>query len=98
MLPDVTTPAAVFIAFFDAQRRDDYLALSARLRDAGVACEMFPDAKKLGAQLKYADAHGFSRGPLSPVQTNGIPTRYRSKRWQRKNRNKCPIHTMLPVI
>ena len=59
MLPDITTPAEVFIAFFETQRRDDYLTLSAKLRDAGIACEMFPDAKKLGAQLKYADAHGF---------------------------------------
>ena len=59
LLPDVATPAPVFIAYFDADFRDDYLKLSARLRSAGIANEIFPDAKKLGAQLKYADAHGF---------------------------------------
>lgn len=59
LLPDAKTPAPVFIAYFDASHRDDYLALSARLRDAGIANEVFPDAKKLGVQLKYADGHGF---------------------------------------
>jgi histidyl-tRNA synthetase len=59
LLPDVATPAPVFIAYFDTDHRDDYLKLSARLRDAGIANEIYPDAKKLGVQLKYADAHGF---------------------------------------
>lgn len=59
LLADVATPAPVFIAYFDADHRDDYLKLSARLRDAGIANETYPDAKKLGVQLKYAGAHGF---------------------------------------
>lgn len=59
LLPDAKTPAPVFIAYFDADRRDDYLRLSARLREAGIANEIYPDAKKLGVQLKYADARGF---------------------------------------
>ena len=59
LLPDAATPAPVFIAYFDADRRDDYLKLSARLRDAGISNEIYPDPKKLGAQLKYADGHGF---------------------------------------
>ncbi|MEL6107002.1 MAG: histidine--tRNA ligase [Planctomycetota bacterium] len=59
LLPNAKTPAPVFIAFFDAQRRDDYLRLSAKLRQAGIANEVYPDAKKLGVQLKYADARGF---------------------------------------
>lgn len=59
LLDDVATPAPVFIAYFDADHRDDYLKMSARLRDAGIANEIYPDAKKLGVQLKYASAHGF---------------------------------------
>lgn len=59
LLPNATTTAPVFIAYFDAAHRDDYLALSAKLRDAGIANEVYPDAKKLGVQLKYADSHGF---------------------------------------
>ncbi|MCO8122399.1 histidine--tRNA ligase [Stieleria sp. TO1_6] len=59
LLPDAKTPAPVFLAYFDPDHRDDYLKLSARLRDAGIANEIYPDAKKLGVQLKYADSHGF---------------------------------------
>ncbi|OYP35075.1 histidine--tRNA ligase [Rhodopirellula sp. MGV] len=59
LLGDAKTPAGVFIAYFDADRRDDYLKLSATLRAHGIANEIYPDPKKLGAQLKYADGHGF---------------------------------------
>jgi len=59
LLPDAATPAGVFIAYFDSEHRDDYLTLAARLREAGIANEIYPDPKKLGVQLKYADNHGF---------------------------------------
>ena len=59
MLPDAATPAPVLIAYFDADHRDNYLRLSAQLREAGIANEVFPDPKKLSVQLKYADSHGF---------------------------------------
>lgn len=59
LLPDAATPAPVFIAYFDAAHRDDYLKLSRNLRDAEISNEIYPDPKKLGAQLKYADGHGF---------------------------------------
>ena len=60
LLPTAATPAPVFIPFFEANRRDDYLRLAANLRAAGINTEVYPDAKKLGAQLKYADNHGFT--------------------------------------
>lgn len=50
--------APVLMTMFDSSRRDDYLALSARLRSAGIGIEMYPDDRKLGAQLKYADRRG----------------------------------------
>jgi histidyl-tRNA synthetase len=59
MLPKASTPAEVFIPFFDASRLSDYLRLAARLRAAGFGVEVFPDPKKLGQQLKYADRRGF---------------------------------------
>ncbi|MCH2594406.1 MAG: histidine--tRNA ligase [Pirellulales bacterium] len=58
-LEDVQTPADVFLPFFDTQRRNDYLSLAARLRAAGIATEFYPDPKKLGKQLQYADRRGF---------------------------------------
>ncbi len=60
LLPTASTPAPVFVAYFDQARRDDYLRLAANLRRAGIGAEVYPDAKKLGAQLRYADSHGFS--------------------------------------
>ena len=59
LLPAVATPAPVLIPFFDANRCHDYLRLGTELRRRGVACEMYPEPKKLGQQLKYADEKGF---------------------------------------
>ncbi len=60
MLAKVRTPAPVFIAYFDGERLCDYLALAAQIRAAGIGVEVFPEPKKLGQQLKYADSRGFS--------------------------------------
>lgn len=55
----VRTPAPVFVAFFDKDRLNDYISLAAAVRSAGIGVEVFPDAKKLGQQLQYADKRGF---------------------------------------
>ena len=49
----------MFIPYFDSSRLHDYLKLAAALRAAGIGVEVFPDPKKLGQQLKYADRRGF---------------------------------------
>ena len=49
----------MFIPYFDRQRLTDYLQLASVLRSAGIGCELYPEAKKLGQQLKYADSRGF---------------------------------------
>jgi histidyl-tRNA synthetase len=59
MLPQATTPAQVFFPFFDKTRLADYLRLAAQLRVAGLGVELYPEPKKLGQQLKYADRRGF---------------------------------------
>ncbi|GIW98926.1 MAG: histidine--tRNA ligase [Pirellulaceae bacterium] len=59
MLPAVHTPAAVFIPYFDADRLASYLQLARVLRNEGLGVEVYPDPKKLGAQLKYAVQRGF---------------------------------------
>lgn len=59
MLPKTATPAQVFIPYFEADRLHDYLKLAAQLRSAGLAVELYPEPKKLGQQLKYADRRGF---------------------------------------
>lgn len=59
MIEQVRTPAPVLIPFFDKQRLGDYLRLAAHLREEGIGVEVYPDPKKLGQQLKYADNRGF---------------------------------------
>jgi histidyl-tRNA synthetase len=65
MLPATRTPAPVMIAYFDAARLNDYVRLASHLRQHGVGCELYPEAKKLGAQLKYADQRGFRIGIIA---------------------------------
>ena len=59
LLPKVRTAAPVLIAFFDKDRLDDYQRLAAMVRGAGIGAEVYPDPKKLGQQLQYADKRGF---------------------------------------
>jgi histidyl-tRNA synthetase len=59
MLSQVATPAPVFLPFFAAGRLGDYLRLAAQLRQAGIGVEFYPEPKRLGQQLKYADRRGF---------------------------------------
>jgi histidyl-tRNA synthetase len=59
LVAKVSTPAPVFVAYFDAARLHDYLRLAAQIRAAGVGVELYPEPKKLGTQLKYADRRGF---------------------------------------
>ncbi len=59
MIERVRTPADVLIAFFDRERLNDYLRIAAQLRAAGIGVEVYPEPRKLGQQLKYADQRGF---------------------------------------
>lgn len=59
MIEKVSTPAPVFIPYFDKDRLHEYLQLASVLRAAGIGVEIFPEPKKLGQQLKYADRRGF---------------------------------------
>ncbi len=74
MLPRRGTTAQVFIPYFDRGRLPDYLWIAAQLRGemfrdpAGqvaeesltpINVEVYPEPKRLGQQLKYADRKGF---------------------------------------
>ena len=59
LIEKVSTPAPVFCVYFVESRLHDYLKLAARVRAAGIGCELFPEAKKIGKQLQYADRRGF---------------------------------------
>jgi histidyl-tRNA synthetase len=53
------TPAQVLVLQFDAARLGDYQRVARELRAAGIATEVYPEAKKLKAQFEYADKRGF---------------------------------------
>lgn len=59
LLGTQTTPAPVLITQFDDERLGDYLRVARLLRAAGISTEVYPETKKLGKQLQYADKKGF---------------------------------------
>ncbi len=59
LLPEAKTPADAMVVFFDKQRLDDYVRIASMVRRAGISVELYPEPKKLGKQLQYADKKGF---------------------------------------
>jgi histidyl-tRNA synthetase len=59
LLPRTSTPAPVLVVQFDAARLGDYQRLARLLRAEGIGVEVYPEAKKIGQQLKYAEQRGF---------------------------------------
>jgi histidyl-tRNA synthetase len=59
LLPIAATPAPVLIVQFDASRLGAYEAMARTMRAAGIGVEVYPDAKKIGPQLQYAEKRGF---------------------------------------
>ena len=53
-----TTPADVMMAVFDAKDMPHALRVAALLRQAGLRVLVYPDADKIGKQIKYADSIG----------------------------------------
>jgi histidyl-tRNA synthetase len=59
LLPKASTPAPVLVVQFDTQYLGAYQRLARALRAEGVGVEVYPEARKVGAQLKYAEKRGF---------------------------------------
>jgi histidyl-tRNA synthetase len=58
LIPATKTTADVLIVQFDQGHLNEYLSLAADLRQRGIAVEVYPEAKKLNTQFKYADRRG----------------------------------------
>ena len=58
MLPSQTTPAPVLMVQFVAERLGDYQKMARTLRAEGIGVEVYPDGKKIGQQLQYAEKRG----------------------------------------
>ena len=61
----VSTPSPVFIPYFDQDRLHDYLRIASAIRSTGMGVEVYPEPKKLGQQLKYADKRGFKAAVIA---------------------------------
>ncbi len=59
LLPKVATAAPVLMVQFDTERLGDYQRVARLLRAAGIGVDVYPEAKKIGQQLKYAESRGF---------------------------------------
>lgn len=59
LLPKVATPAPVLVVQFASEYLGQYQKMARALRAEGIGAEVYPDAKKVGAQLKYAEGKGF---------------------------------------
>jgi len=59
LIEKTRTPAEVFIPLFEKDRVNDYLRIAAAVRAAGFGVEVYPQPKKLGKQLSYAESRGF---------------------------------------
>jgi histidyl-tRNA synthetase len=51
-----TTPADVMMAVFDAAGQPHALRVASKLRQSGLRVLVYPDADKIGKQIKYADS------------------------------------------
>src|SRR5262245_52310326 len=59
LLPKTATPAPVLMVQFTADRLGDYQKMARTLRAAGIGVEVYPEPKKVGQQLQYAERRGF---------------------------------------
>ncbi len=59
LLQKTSTPAAILMVQFSADRLGDYQKMARGLRAEGLAVEIYPEAKKVGQQLQYAERRGF---------------------------------------
>jgi histidyl-tRNA synthetase len=58
LIEAVSTPAPVLVIQFAPEYLPGYARVAQLLRRAKVNTEVYPEAKKLGAQLKYAESRG----------------------------------------
>lgn len=58
LIGGVATPAPVLIVQFAEEHLPGYARVAQMLRKAGINVEVYPEAKRIGAQFKYAEARG----------------------------------------
>jgi histidyl-tRNA synthetase len=59
LLEKTSTAAPVLMVQFSADRLGDYQRMAGQLRAQGIGVEVYPEARKIGQQLQYAEKRGF---------------------------------------
>jgi histidyl-tRNA synthetase len=59
LLEKTTATAPVLVVNFVAERLGDYQRMARSLRAEGMGVEVYPEAKKIGKQLEFAEQRGF---------------------------------------
>jgi histidyl-tRNA synthetase len=60
LLPKTAAPAPVLMVQFAAEFLGEYQKMARSLRAEGIGVEVFPEPKKVGQQLKYAEQRGLA--------------------------------------
>ena len=84
----VSTPAPVLVTRFGPDHLGDYQRVARALRAAGIGVEVYPDAKKLGQQLQYAERKGFRVALIAGADE------FAAQSWKVKNlatRDECTV-------
>lgn len=68
LLTGQSTPAEVLVVQFDAAKLGEYERIARTLRKGGINVEVYPDAKKVGQQLGYAEKRGFKYALIAGEQ------------------------------
>jgi len=55
---EAQTPAQVMVVHFSPDLLSTYLQIATELRQNGIPTQVYSDAKKIGAQMKYASQMG----------------------------------------
>jgi histidyl-tRNA synthetase len=79
LLPKTQTPAPVLIVQFETGRLGDYQKMARVLRAEGIGVEVFPESRKVGQQLQYAEKRGFRIALIAG------PDEFAKRTWKIKN-------------
>jgi histidyl-tRNA synthetase len=79
LLQKTGTSAPVLMVQFDSHRLGAYQKMARSLRAEGIGVEVFPEAKKLGQQLQYAEKRGFRAALIAG------PDEFAQNVWKVKN-------------
>jgi histidyl-tRNA synthetase len=79
LLTSQSTPAEVLVVQFDSAKLGEYQRIARALRADGICVEVYPDARKVGQQLAYAEKRGFKLAVIAG------PTEFELGTWKVKD-------------